>query len=97
MKSDSTKVTSFFSETKGPWLPAQSYTWSQFITPTTVGTVEVIVNKDTNKTLTTTKTNLEYQSNGKLQIGLTRTDTNAAGTVTDTARALGLNGSSVVV
>jgi hypothetical protein len=57
----------------------------------------VIVNKDTNKTITTTKTNLEFQTNGTLQVGLTRTDTNAAGTVTDTAWAPGQNGSSVVV
>jgi len=55
------------------------------------------VNKDTNKTFTTTKTNLEFQTNGTLQVGLTRTDTNAAGTVTDTAYAPGRSGSSIVV
>jgi hypothetical protein len=48
-------------------------------------------------TITTSKTNLEFQTNGTLQVGLTRTDTNAAGTVTDTAWAPGRNGSSVVV
>lgn len=41
--------------------------------------------------------NLEFQTNGTLQIGLTRTDTNAAGTVTDTAYAPGRSGSSIVV
>ena len=51
------------------------------IFPTTVGTVLVVINDDTNQTSLTTKTNTEYKSNGTLNI-LTRTDTNGAGTVT---------------
>lgn len=62
-------------------MAAYSYTWSQYITPTIVGTVEVIINTDTNRTLTTTKTNTEFSTNGTLST-LTRTDTNIAGTVT---------------
>lgn len=72
---------SYFSSTVGPSLFAQRYTWTQTIFPTTVGTVLVVINDDTNRTSLTTKTNTEYKSNGTLNI-LTRTDTNGAGTVT---------------
>lgn len=79
--------TTTFSDIIGPYLAGHSFTWSQYITPTTVGTVEVIINTDTNRTYTTTKTNTEFSTNGTISI-LTRTDTNAVGTVTAVAHDL---------
>lgn len=70
-----------WSSISGPILPALTYSWSQYITPTIIGTVDIVINTDTNKTFTTTKTNTEYATNGSLAV-LSRTDTNAAGTVT---------------
>jgi hypothetical protein len=68
--------------TAGPFLGAFSYTWTQYIIPTTVGTVLVVVNNATNQTSTTTIFHTEFIQNGS-QTLLTRTDTNAAGTVTN--------------
>lgn len=62
-------------------MAAYSYTWSQYIEPTIIGTVEIIINTDTNRTVTTTKTKTEFANNGTIGV-LTRTDLNAAGTVT---------------
>jgi hypothetical protein len=56
-------------------------TWSQWITPSTVGTVMVTVNEATNQTFSTTIYHSEYENNGSMTL-LTRTDTDAAGTVT---------------
>lgn len=85
-----TSPTTTNSEIDGPYLAAVSYIWTQYIHPTTVGTVEVIINTDTNRTYTTTKTNTEFSTNGTLSI-LTRTDTNAAGTVTAAQDLFGYN------
>lgn len=76
-----THPTTTFSEIDGPYLAGYSYIWTQYIAPTTIGTIEIIINTDTNRTYTTTKTNTEFATNGTLSI-LTRTDVNAAGTVT---------------
>ncbi|TKA70725.1 hypothetical protein B0A55_07561 [Friedmanniomyces simplex] len=76
-------ITSFYSWTYGPFAGADLYTWSQWITPTIIGTVVVTINEATNKTYSTTVFNEEYTTNGETKI-LTRTDTNAAGTVTQT-------------
>lgn len=70
------------SSTAGPFLGAYSYTWSQYIVPTTVGTVLVVVNNATNQTSTTTIYHTEFERNGSMTL-LTRTDTNTAGTVTN--------------
>ncbi|KAK0868598.1 hypothetical protein LTR87_014084 [Friedmanniomyces endolithicus] len=77
----SSSVQSHWSFTDGPSAQAQLYTWSQWITPTIIGTVMVTVNEATNKTQSTTVYNEEYTTDGGTTI-LTRTDTNAAGTVT---------------
>jgi hypothetical protein len=79
----STKPTDpVISSTTGPFLGAYSYTWSQYILPTTVGTVMVVINEATNQTSTSTSYHTEFDRSGSKTI-LTRTDTNAAGTVTD--------------
>ncbi|KAH9217837.1 hypothetical protein DL95DRAFT_385960 [Leptodontidium sp. 2 PMI_412] len=79
--SSSELVTSSFSDIKGPFLAAVSSTWTQVIIPTTVGTVMVVVNEATNETSSTTIYHTDYERNGSSTI-LTRTDTDAAGTVT---------------
>ena len=79
--SKSSSVTSYFSQITGPFIQAWSSTWSQVILPVTVGTVMIIVNEATNKTSTTTIYHTEFEKNGSATL-LTRTDTNAAGTIT---------------
>ncbi|KAE8446266.1 hypothetical protein EG329_012352 [Mollisiaceae sp. DMI_Dod_QoI] len=79
--SSSGSATSFFSDIAGPFILAQSSTWTQFIVPTTVGTVMVTVNEATNQTFSTTIYHTDYERNGSATL-LTRTDTDAAGTVT---------------
>lgn len=68
-----------------------SYYWTKKYNATTVGTVQIIINKATNKTTTTTKYHTEYKSNATgtdaLAI-LERTDVNAAGTVTQVVKDL---------
>ena len=64
-----------------------SYTWSQWIRPTTVGTVYVTVNEATNQTSSTTVYHSEYKTNGSMQL-LTRTDVDALGTVTGIAEGI---------
>jgi hypothetical protein len=63
-------------------MAAYSYSWSQYIIPTTVGTVMVTVNEATNQTSSTTIYHSEYENNGSMTL-LTRTDTDGAGTVTN--------------
>lgn len=77
-------ITTSLSSTSGPWLPVLTYEWTQYIYPTVIGTVQVIVNTDTNRTMTSTKYNTQIATNGTESI-LTRTDTNEAGTVTGVA------------
>ncbi|OWP03911.1 hypothetical protein B2J93_5870 [Marssonina coronariae] len=79
--SSSAPAVSSFSSTQGPFLMVDSSTWSQFIIPTTVGTVMVTVNEATNKTISTTIYHTDYEINGTVTL-LSRTNTNAAGTVT---------------
>ena len=62
-------------------MAAKKYTWTQWITPTTVGVVQVVINTDTNRTFTKTRIDTEFSNNGTMSV-LTRTDTNSAGTVT---------------
>lgn len=64
------------------------YLWktNPFLLPTVVGTVQIIVNTDTNRTATSTKFKTQYANNGSISI-LTRTDTNSAGTVTAVRQA----------
>ncbi|CZT10027.1 uncharacterized protein RCO7_03179 [Rhynchosporium graminicola] len=88
--STSGSVTSFFSSITGPNIAVDSYTWSQYIIPITVGTVLVVVNKATNKTTSTTVFHTDYVRNGSTAL-LTRTDTNSAGTVTQVKSADGQN------
>jgi len=64
-----------------------SYSWSQYITPTIVGTVQVTVNEATNQTWSTTVYNSEFENNGSMTL-LTRTDTDAAGIVTQVVQDL---------
>jgi len=83
-QSDAT-YTSISSVIDGPQLEARTFTWVQVITPTIVGTVQIVVDNVLNRTLTTTKTNAEFVENGTLLRSLyVRSDTNAAGTVTAT-------------
>ncbi|CZR54903.1 uncharacterized protein PAC_04788 [Phialocephala subalpina] len=79
--SSSGSVTSSFSDITGPFILAHSSTWIQVIVPTTVGTVMVTVNEATNQTFSTTIYHTDYERNGSATL-LTRTDTDAAGTVT---------------
>lgn len=58
-----------------------SYTWSQHIFPTTVGTVMVTVDEGLHRTWSTTIYHEEFAHNGSMSI-FTRTDTDTAGTVT---------------
>ncbi|KAL2072918.1 hypothetical protein VTL71DRAFT_10242 [Oculimacula yallundae] len=88
--SGSGTVTSFFSRITGPMIAVNSYTWSQYIIPITVGTVLVIVNEATNQTTSTTVFHTDYVRNGSTAL-LTRTDTNNAGTVTQVKQAFGQN------
>jgi len=74
-------ILSYDSATDGPYAPATSMTWSQWITPSIVGTVLVTVNKANNRTVSTTVYHTDFETNGSRQL-LTRTDTNAASTVT---------------
>lgn len=74
-------VITSLSSTAGPFLAAYSYTWSQYITPTIVGTVQVTVNEATNETYSRTVYHSEYATNGSVSL-ITRTDTNSLGTVT---------------
>jgi len=62
-------------------MDATSYTWVQYYTPSTVGTVMVIVNDATNKTTSTTIFHTEFDLSGSSKL-LEGTDTNKAGTVT---------------
>ncbi|KAL2064168.1 hypothetical protein VTL71DRAFT_4662 [Oculimacula yallundae] len=77
-------VTSSFSQITGPFIAAFSSTWSQFIIPITVGTVMITINEATNQTYSTTIYHTDFESNGSTSL-LTRTDTNAAGTITQVA------------
>lgn len=70
-------------------MTAVSYTWRQIAVPLTVGTVHFTVNQDTNQTVSTTIIDAEHEALVSSQIwnGITfgvwtRTDVNAAGTVT---------------
>lgn len=74
----------YFSKTGGPFLDAYSFSWSKYITPTTVGTVHVTVDQAHNSTWSTTVYHTDYKVNGTDTL-LSRTDTNVAGTVTGTA------------
>lgn len=65
----------------GPYMMANSFIWSQYIIPTTVGTVMVTVNEANNQTWSSTRWHTEYMNNDSITL-VTRTDTNAAGTVT---------------
>lgn len=75
-------------------MTALSYTWSQVITPTTIGTIHVMINTASNITWTSTEMHTEYASRSSLQT-LTRTDTNADRTVTAVVGAL--DGSKITV
>lgn len=57
------------------------YTWTPQYRPITIGTVFVVVNEDTNRTVTTTKIRDAWTEYSTISI-LSRNDTNAAGTVT---------------
>ncbi|KAH0348528.1 hypothetical protein KCU83_g6073, partial [Aureobasidium melanogenum] len=79
---------------QGPSMTALSYTWAQVITPTTIGTIHVMINTESNSTWTSTEMHTEYASRSSLQT-LTRTDTNADRTVTAVVEAL--DGSKITV
>jgi len=72
---------SFYSSTNGPFAAAGIYTWVQHVQPVTVGTVQVTVNKADNRTVSNTVYHTDFNVNGSQQL-LTRTDTDARGTVT---------------
>lgn len=87
-QSDST-YTSISSIIDGPHLLANTFKWVQVITPTIVGTVRIVIDANSNRTFTTTKTKAEFVENGTLLPSLySRTDINAAGTVTATYPSL---------
>lgn len=63
----------------GPVLMGDTYTWSKVITPVTVGTVLITINKANGKTYTTTTYHKEF-INSKGATLFTPTDINSAGT-----------------
>ncbi|KAK4505337.1 hypothetical protein PRZ48_003300 [Zasmidium cellare] len=79
---------SYFSSISGPELPATSWTWRSAYSRVTVGTVYVTVDQVNSQTVTSTSYNsdqLQYITSGTLTGSdalHSRTDTNAAGTVT---------------
>lgn len=77
----------YFSSIAGPILSARTWEWVPNITPVTVGTVMVTIDEASNQTVTSTSyhtEHLHYVTNGTFPSSLlySRTDTNAAGTVT---------------
>ncbi|KAF2165180.1 hypothetical protein M409DRAFT_56058 [Zasmidium cellare ATCC 36951] len=80
-------ATTSFSSLSGPWLTARSWEWKSVYSRVTVGTVLVTVDQITNQTVTSTSYNsdhLQFVTSGTFSGPdlHTRTDTDAAGTVT---------------